>query len=96
MPKKRKGCRNCKHGDVIRKTYAFPDIYCRLSKEGGWDAVMSFGHCCDKHEWRFNSRICPKCNGRATKIYTIGAEKPHLCQQCRHEYSRESAIDELA
>ena len=52
MKKRRKGCRNCKYGDVIRKTYAFPDIYCKLNEEGGWDAVREFGACCERHEWR--------------------------------------------
>jgi hypothetical protein len=52
--KKRKGCRNCKHGLIIRGSQVFPDVWCQLQNidESHWDAVMPFGYCCDKHEWR--------------------------------------------
>jgi rubredoxin len=30
-------------------------------------------------------RVCPKCRGRATKLYHLNSGK-YQCQQCRHEY----------
>lgn len=30
-------------------------------------------------------RVCPKCRGRATKIFSLCTGKL-LCQQCGHEY----------
>jgi len=88
MKKKRKGCRNCTHGLISRHSNGFPVVVCQLPEEGGWDAIMDFEGLCDKHEWRFNSRICPKCGGRATKMLRLNKSKPYLCQQCDHEYSR--------
>jgi len=96
MKKKRKGCRNCKHGSVLRHgstwselgKISFPEIICHGRNESGWDRLHQFGDCCDRHEWRFNSNICPKCGGRATKMLRLNKSKPYLCQQCDHEYAR--------
>ena len=31
-------------------------------------------------------RVCPKCNGRATKLFHLNTGA-YTCQQCEHEYT---------
>jgi hypothetical protein len=55
MKKKRKGCRNCIHGGVIRfGKHKFPVIHCYLNTDDSsiWDGINDFDAICDKHEWR--------------------------------------------
>lgn len=40
-------------------------------------------------------RVCPKCKGRATKIYNVSTGQ-YKCQQCKHLYAppQRQAINE--
>jgi hypothetical protein len=55
MKKKRKGCRNCEHGCVIRfGRHKFPVVACALNMDDSsiWSGINDFDAICEKHEWR--------------------------------------------